>query len=178
MRDFQMDDLPKNRLDSQYFVFHLHESPSHTYVNLYALKSYFNVTVTYRWDCHKIECYIKKMRIGFVRLDSDFLLPSGSIEKLEQSNTNTDLLIENHLKNKTKLAAWIVSNCRATSKRELLVQELKKFIQVDVYGGCGPLKCDKQQCDRFLLNDYKFYLSFENSLCMWDFIDWIISFHC
>jgi len=52
MRDFNMSDLPKDRLDFQYFAFFLVESPVHTYVNLRALKSYFNVTLTYR--CVKI----------------------------------------------------------------------------------------------------------------------------
>jgi hypothetical protein len=46
--------------------------------------------------------------------------------------------------NKTKLVAWIVSNCHSNSGRERYVEELKKHISVDVYGGCGTLKCDNQ----------------------------------
>ncbi|KAK7081399.1 hypothetical protein SK128_023792, partial [Halocaridina rubra] len=42
---------------------------------------------------------------------------------------------------------------------------------IDVYGACGPLTCDNnkdshwQACYDMLGKDYKFYLSFENSLC-------------
>jgi hypothetical protein len=39
---------------------------------------------------------------------------------------------------------------------------------VDVYGGCGKLKCPRFQSDRcfaMLNTDYKFYLAFENSNC-------------
>ena len=44
------------------------------------------------------------------------------------------------------------------------------YQQVDIYGGCGQLKCrrdaqDKDSCYKTLARDYKFYLSFENSLC-------------
>jgi len=45
------------------------------------------------------------------------------------------------LSNKTKGVAWIVSNCRSNSGREQYVTELKKYMQVDVYGKCGTLNC-------------------------------------
>jgi len=43
-----------------------------------------------------------------------------------------------------------------------------RYVQVDVYGGCGTLRCLRSEFDRcrqLLNNDYKFYLSFENSNC-------------
>jgi hypothetical protein len=51
---------------------------------------------------------------------------------------------------------------------------LQLYVNVDIYGICGPLKCPKQNskgnglnfCERKLKNTYKFYLSFENSLCV------------
>jgi len=48
------------------------------------------------------------------------------------------------VKNKTKLVAWIVSNCDATSGRGRYVEELKKHIAIDIYGKCGSLKCDNK----------------------------------
>ncbi|KAK6017604.1 hypothetical protein OSTOST_16871 [Ostertagia ostertagi] len=42
---------------------------------------------------------------------------------------------------KTKGAAWFVSHCATNSKREVYVKELKESFPVDVYGGCGHLKC-------------------------------------
>eukprot|EP00914_Ancora_sagittata_P002100 GHVO01004788.1.p1 GENE.GHVO01004788.1~~GHVO01004788.1.p1 ORF type:complete len:390 (+),score=6.48 GHVO01004788.1:223-1392(+) len=80
--------------------------------------------------------------------------------------------------NKTRATpiAWMVSICRTQSRREDYVKELEKHIAVDVYGGCGDLKCgsnnlstwEKDNCDAALFNDrhsYQFYLAFENSLC-------------
>ncbi|RXG54880.1 Alpha-(1,3)-fucosyltransferase C [Armadillidium vulgare] len=74
------------------------------------------------------------------------------------------------MKTKNKMAAWMVSNCKTPSKREEYVRELQKFIPVDIYGSCGPLKCTKDPikskgCYEKIEKEYKFYLSFENSLC-------------
>ena len=40
---------------------------------------------------------------------------------------------------KSKLAFWLVSACNTDSKRMEYVQELQKFIPVDIYGKCGRL---------------------------------------
>ena len=65
----------------------------------------------------------------------------------------------------------MVSNCDTHSRREDYVSALHKIIPVDVFGGCGDLQCGKvedhntAECDEMLENNYKFYISFENSLC-------------
>ena len=41
---------------------------------------------------------------------------------------------------------------------------MQQFIDVDIYGKCGNLSCTAN-CDQLLTTTYKFYLSFENSLC-------------
>ena len=51
--------------------------------------------------------------------------------------------------NSSAVAAWFVSNCNNYSGREALVQKLKQFISVDIYGstscsdfrGCTLLSC-------------------------------------
>ena len=50
------------------------------------------------------------------------------------------------------------------------VQELRKYINVDIYGRCGDIHyCDKdseyEDCRARTVRQYKFYLSFENSNC-------------
>ncbi|CAG2251962.1 FUT-1 [Mytilus edulis] len=47
------------------------------------------------------------------------------------------------------------------------IAELKKYIDVDVYGKCGkPCSTwNDDSCFKYLSGDYKFYLAFENSLC-------------
>ncbi|ELT99917.1 hypothetical protein CAPTEDRAFT_126510 [Capitella teleta] len=76
----------------------------------------------------------------------------------------------NWAQNKTKTTAWWVSHCKCDSRREMYVEEMKKFLQVDVMGSCGTPKCgsyvEGPRCVEDLLhNDYKFYLAFENSFC-------------
>ena len=63
----------------------------------------------------------------------------------------------------------MVSNCKTISKREYYVDELKKYIDVDIVGRCGEeMNCTRQDrsiCDENLIKEYYFYLSFENSFC-------------
>lgn len=69
---------------------------------------------------------------------------------------------------KTKTAAWFVSHCNPHSRRDDLTKKLKKYIDVDVYGRCGTLECpveENEKCEKMLNSTYKFYFSFENSLC-------------
>ena len=51
--------------------------------------------------------------------------------------------------------------------RRLLVRNLQQFIPIDVYGKCQELKCpEEQNCWAFLGRTYKFYMAFENTLCL------------
>ncbi|ELU08564.1 hypothetical protein CAPTEDRAFT_64132, partial [Capitella teleta] len=70
-------------------------------------------------------------------------------------------------------AAWLVSHCECPSKRESYVKELLKYFPVDIYGACGTPLCrdrehnfEQSQCiTNFMSKNYKFYISFENSVC-------------
>ena len=69
---------------------------------------------------------------------------------------------------KNKMAAWFVSHCATQARREMYVKKMKKHMDVDVYGKCGKLKCPRSNETECFLNmekNYKFYLSFENSVC-------------
>ncbi|XP_071529225.1 alpha-(1,3)-fucosyltransferase C-like [Panulirus ornatus] len=73
--------------------------------------------------------------------------------------------------NRPKLVAWMVSHCSTSSGREFYVRELKKYVSVDVFGLCGNLRCGKRHTDWRCYTDvlrptYKFYLAFENSMCV------------
>jgi len=66
-----------------------------------------------------------------------------------------------------------VSNCDMPSKRHLIVRELSKYIQIDIYGDCGNFKCPTDRpnlnrgtdCRTSIASEYKFYLAFENNIC-------------
>lgn len=114
------------------------------------------------------------------RRDADFYFNMGRFETLEQKN---NMNFTNIVNGKSKLVAIVVSNCHTHSKRHEFIQELKKHVAVDIYGRCGPLKCDNNNrfehlqdawsfrpkengdCFKKIENVYKFYLSFENSFC-------------
>jgi len=80
---------------------------------------------------------------------------------------------------KEKLAVAIASNCESKSNREGMVQGMTKAgIEVDTFGSCGNhLECGtpkifsrpqsvEEDCLRKVAKNYKFFLSFYNSLCL------------
>ncbi|ODN00831.1 Alpha-(1,3)-fucosyltransferase C [Orchesella cincta] len=147
--DLMTEDVPKKRSREQLWVYLQQECPIYTKLNLQAYPDTFNWTMTYRRD-------------------SDIYHPYGHIEKIstEGEDQNHDNIEETvKFQNKTRLAAWIVSSCDSYSKRENLVHELQKYIQVDVFGWCGQDCPQHGDCYAHIANTYKFYLSFENSLC-------------
>ena len=100
---------------------------------------------------------------------ADIYLPYGKVRRLpiEMRPHRNYTQIAN---SKTKDAVWIVSHCSTSSKREMYINILKKFISVDILGKCGEKwNCGRRrihdQCFDFLNETYRYYLAFENSLC-------------
>ncbi|XP_035224853.1 alpha-(1,3)-fucosyltransferase C-like isoform X2 [Stegodyphus dumicola] len=96
------------------------------------------------------------------RRDSDLYASYGTILKKQKKYNFTGM------ERSRNPVCWLVSNCNTPSRREVYVQELKKYINVAVYGKCGTNKCPKttsKECYRWLSKRCKFYLSFENSIC-------------
>jgi len=109
----------------------------------------FNWTANYRWD-------------------SDVPFPYGYF--LENNSPLPRVHEKNYALQKTKKVAWFVSNCNPYNKRTIYANELAKHISVDVFGGCGKLQCPRTkeaECFQMLKKDYKFYLSFESSHCIY-----------
>lgn len=95
------------------------------------------------------------------RLDSDIVIPYGYLE------TRTHIPERNFseiFRKKSKWAAWIVSKCSTPGLRDKFVEKLIQHgLPVDIYGRCGkPIERDPKS---LIENNYKFYLSFENSMC-------------
>lgn len=140
--------LPKVRYPWQEYVFVSLESPAYGNMPYGDWNNFFNITMTYRSD-------------------SDIYMPYGRIKR-KPRNEEQGLSLE-MVEKKTNLAAWFVSHCSTLSKREVVVQELKKYLpenSIKVYGSCGPLNCeDKAACWNMVGEQFKFYLSLENSIC-------------
>ena len=142
------------------------ESPLQDEIEDYSVYDrFFNWTMTYRADSDIYRPY------GWLaEKNSGELYPPTRISWPPPPPTQvTQTPRQAH--NKTRQVAWLVSNCETHSRREEYVRIMRQFIKVDVFGGCGELECGKEEdhntreCNNMLEENYKFYLSFENSLC-------------
>lgn len=75
-----------------------------------------------------------------IRRDSDIVAPYENWQYYDPKVTQLEQ-DRNYASNKTKKVAWFVSNCSARNNRLNFAHELGKYIQVDIYGACGTLKC-------------------------------------
>ncbi|XP_063226970.1 alpha-(1,3)-fucosyltransferase C-like [Bacillus rossius redtenbacheri] len=149
--------LEAQRRPHQRYVFFLMEAPGVYLSDLRQFRDFFNWTMSYRADSDVFRPYgeLEPLAGGSRRLDAPWELPGNSTAGPAPAG-------------KTGLVAWLVSKCRTPSQREVYARELAKHVQVDVYGRCGPLSCAgrmSEECYEMLDRKYKFYLSFENSLC-------------
>ncbi|KAK6180435.1 hypothetical protein SNE40_012593 [Patella caerulea] len=142
--DLPLKTPPKRIKQDQIWVVSGWESPHHTRSQVFSnpgWRNQINWTMTYR-------------------LDSDIPVPYGLVTKSENmSNKNYSAIMNN----KTKLVAWVVSNCNTPGKRWKYVQQLKEIVPVDVFGKCSS--SNPGDVFGMINKTYKFYLSFENSLC-------------
>ena len=160
IHEFWLTTLPKfQRQPHQRIIYFTQESPQ-TMRNgpTEFPRGFFNWTMTYK-------------------LDSDIKLLYGRIHASPSAVQSSAALDKNtwmeRLRKKSKKVAWMVSHCNTPSQREVYVQKLQQYIDVDIYGGCGNLTCARNathwlsqpECYNMLENKYKFYLSFENSIC-------------
>ncbi|XP_067657077.1 alpha-(1,3)-fucosyltransferase 7-like [Haliotis asinina] len=136
--------LPSSRTTDQIWILHNTEPPNYIYLPLSKFNGVFNWTSWYRKDATVFSPYGR-------------WVPLSPQDKILHFNE------ENYHRKKTKMVLWVSSNCNDRSKRMNVVQQLKQYIDIDIYGKCGNLKC-KKDC-REVFDDYKFYLSFENGYC-------------
>ncbi|XP_047995216.1 alpha-(1,3)-fucosyltransferase C-like [Leguminivora glycinivorella] len=159
---------PKIRSPHQKYAFTNIESADNYPVCSYFLDNFFNWTWTYRLDSETKWGYI------IVRdANNNVIGPKKNMHWMrleDMDSVSEELSME--LKNKSRAAAWFVSNCHTRSGREKYVMNLQKELRVynlsvDVYGLCGPYNCSRdneEACFQKIKTDYYFYLSFENSL--------------
>nr|XP_037276612.1 glycoprotein 3-alpha-L-fucosyltransferase A-like [Rhipicephalus microplus] len=137
---------PKKRRGNQLWILYLLENPLHSFIGEHS--SGINLTATYRKDSDIVTPYEK------------FVLFDPLVKTIKRDH--------DYGQNKTKMVAWFVSNCYASNSRLEYARKLGEYIQVDIYGQCGPLSCPRDQSERcyeMLDMEYFFYLSFENANC-------------
>ncbi|XP_018564446.1 alpha-(1,3)-fucosyltransferase C-like [Anoplophora glabripennis] len=136
---------PESRSRHQYYIYSNQESPIYS-TQGFGPVNFFNWTMTYRSD-------------------SDIMRPYGYYQK---ATTVYKMPTAADVQQRPHKIVWMVSNCNAMSNRNDLFEKLNKHIPIDVYGTCGNKSCPKEtfdECYDRLATNYKFYLSFENSIC-------------
>jgi len=142
----QIEQIPKFKLNNQRWIFQMYESPS-IYRDFSEYKNFFNLTSTYKLNSHFSNPYESNANMRWER------------------NINYDSTIDFFSKKKYLVSA-VISNCANGKHRIDYINEMKNFIQIDVYGKCGRKKCPlNEDCKAFISKEYKFYLAFENSVC-------------
>jgi len=141
--------LLKTKPKHQRWVFWMHETPVY-YPEADNYDNLFNWTMTFSASSDIYHPYY-----SYKRLTSDDDMPGKYM---------------NYAIGKTKKEAWMVSHCGMT--RGDYVGELQKYTDVVVYGLCGASFnnmggiCSRVESECMAeLQQYRFYLAFENSFC-------------
>jgi alpha-1,3-fucosyltransferase len=159
----------KNILFFSRYIQWVVESAQYLYMDIHLLDNYFNWTMTYKKN-------------------SDFYLPYGRVVQIRPhpppGSPELDQLIQDYgeknrhlVHNRTEnSAAWFVSHCATQARREKYAKIMQKYMTIDVYGKCAKQfhrasqrktcsRANEWDCYKMLETNYKFYLSFENSVC-------------
>ncbi|KAI0220309.1 Alpha-(1,3)-fucosyltransferase C [Lamellibrachia satsuma] len=170
-------DMPAYRLPHQKWLFYHTEAPRiGRFKHLTRFLSSFNVTLTYSGNADIVKPY------GVCLPNHETVKKNPSsitdyIKKIYGTLTDTTPWLSkekpyvsyNRAAGKSRLVAWMVSDCTAANKRSDYAKLLQRYIPVDVYGKCGNLTCLprlSKACEDAISKKYKFYLAFENSLCL------------
>ncbi|KAF9899494.1 hypothetical protein EC991_008793 [Linnemannia zychae] len=140
------------------FVLNTGESP-HNFQLKSKWTSIFTHLWSYRFDADFVQSYFITGRDRATLIESILTKPMYTIQE------------KNTFRKELAPIAWIVSSCKAKNGRHLYVNQLLKYIKVDVYGHCMNNKAwpthpdGREFTDLEVTGRYKFYLSLENSNC-------------
>lgn len=143
----RITEFPKWRFSNQRWIYVVYESPQYCPM-CSKLDGLFNMSSTYRSDSDITNIYLSDAKIKWA--------------------TNPNYNVNDYLlSNKPNFAVILASHCTDAAERLKVVDELKKYIQVDIYGKCSTNKCPENvdDCRKYLASQYKFYFAFENSVC-------------
>ena len=148
----QIDTMPKQANEQQRFVHVVFESQVHCYTCT-KYEHTFNLTASYLTQ-------------------SDYMSPYWTDSGLYWE-LNANFIDEKDFQaGKTEFASTLISNCGSSAKiRNDYISELKKYVNVSVYGNCGQSMAGlcgswpSNDCRNYISQKYMFYLAFENTVC-------------
>uniref|UniRef100_A0A7I4Y314 Fucosyltransferase n=1 Tax=Haemonchus contortus TaxID=6289 RepID=A0A7I4Y314_HAECO len=145
----------KDRRPNQRYVFLSMEAPHNSGFHAVPL-NFFNWTATYLLSSDVVFKY------------GVYFLPAKVAE--EKGFKFTDFHVDYSFPKKKSGILGFISNCNTSSKRELALRELSKYMNVTIGGKCASNRenvnlCPSGQDCTSLYSDYPFYLAVENSVC-------------
>ncbi|XP_022831167.1 alpha-(1,3)-fucosyltransferase 9-like [Spodoptera litura] len=155
----------KNRNPKQRWIFWSDQSPRHTFTmarhatDRTSLYGVFNWSMTYRSDSDIPVPYGRTV-----------LLPKPVLSEYNTMAELTTLIPNWDRKRANKTAAVLMLNCGIKARNDY-VKELRKYINVDVYGRCSDKNELRTSCpgnfhsDCDPIAEYLFYLVLENTSC-------------
>lgn len=161
--DFYLNDLPLPRRKNEEWALLHEESPKNNYLLSFSqIMELFNHTATFK-------------RESDLPLLTQYLT---SIEDIENDKYLKSIEMKNRIKLEKGLApiAYVQSDCRTPSNRDMFVKALMKHIKIDSYGTCehnrdlpedlrNPIQSMSSDAFYEFLSQYKFVLTIENALC-------------
>ncbi|KAL9880569.1 alpha-(1,3)-fucosyltransferase C [Glossina fuscipes fuscipes] len=157
--------VPSRRSSKQLYIFALMEPPAETKHILRNENGFYNLTMSYRLDSDILWPYK-----WIMDKETEMRVAPAEFPQWRKQfvHENDDDFLKRLWPQKVKFSAWFVSHCNTLSEREELIKQLQQYIDIDIYGKCGNYSCPRSStdCNRLLDEKYKFYFSFENSVCV------------
>lgn len=127
-----LKEIPKSDQRKRMNVMITFEPPTlgHYFTNIRS--DFFNFTVTYRSD-------------------SDLPMPYDCLKELDKNDTDkwSDEEVDKAISNKNNMALYLVSHCSTDSKRESIIEKIKKYINITQFGECNNNQCPRdEECEK------------------------------
>ena len=171
-----------SRPRDQLWVYYSMEPQSFSFCSLHYeprdLDNWFNITITFKRDSTIVTDYKPFLDWHSLPYNIDYMRNFLADFRHFRSRPASQILIDviRAKRKQETFVFWMANHCDTASKREDYIGEMLKYVNVDIYGACKSLfdvkhakssDCNldpkSPECAPFL--NYKFYLSFENSLC-------------
>ena len=159
LKRYQLPERIYSKNDNQSWIFITGESPINFYYQNpsfypHILDHHFDQSISYDYNSQFL-IFSRIVKLRSLSYQQSQLSSLLTVERQREQQLNL-----NSLKYKKKPIVWIASNCITFSRRENYVQQLKEFIQIDIYGTCG-ISCSNninRTCE-INLHEYYFYLA-------------------
>nr|XP_022310018.1 glycoprotein 3-alpha-L-fucosyltransferase A-like isoform X3 [Crassostrea virginica] len=144
----QLPGKPPDKPDRQLWVFHSMETVHFIHKPNKLWDDKFDLTMSFRKN-------------------SDIVRPYGKILRREKELKRNYSEV---FRKKQYGGVWMSGHCQVPSRRKEFAQEIGKHMHVDLFGKCGTRPCGERttmlsECLKNVSRVYKFYFSFENTIC-------------